>query len=547
MEVGRGLVSNLELETVLNRLVEVGREVTGARYAALGILDEDRRELERFIAIGIDDETRVAIGELPRGHGVLGELIRDPKPLRLQNVGDHPRSYGFPTAHPQMKSFLGVPVMIRGEAFGNLYLTEKETGSFDQADEEAAMILADFAAIAIENARLYTHAESQRSELARSVRGLEATTEIARALEGEMNLSHMLELIAKRGRTLVDAKWLVILLADEGGSFEVAAVAGDVSSGRVGSRIEQPDTLVQQVLRQGRTLRVTDLSGALVAALGNVPNADDPAVFIPFTLRSRRSGMLVTSDDVAPGRPLSADDVRLLEALAASAATAVNTAQSVAADRLRHSIEASERERRRWARELHDETLQGLGGLQVLLSSALRGSSDALAAAAREAVKQIGEEIGNLRALITELRPAALDELGLVPAIETLAQRTAIAEELTLETNIDLGLEADPRLAQDVESTLYRLAQEALTNVIKHARARRVEMSLVRHDSSVELIVSDDGVGFDPSNAGNGFGLVGMRERVTLAGGRLEIDSKPGEGTTLKANLPARHRDRVTA
>ena len=140
MAVGRDLVSNLELEAVLNRLIEVGREVTGARYAALGILDEDRRKLERFITIGIDEETRVAIGDLPRGHGVLGELIRNPKPLRLEDVGDHPRSYGFPAKHPPMKSFLGVPVMIRGEAFGNLYLTEKDTGPFDEADEAAALI-----------------------------------------------------------------------------------------------------------------------------------------------------------------------------------------------------------------------------------------------------------------------------------------------------------------------------------------------------------------------------------------------------------------------
>ena len=149
MEVGRGLVSNLELEAVLNRLVEVARELTGARYAARGILDVERRELERFITVGIDDELRATIGELPRGRGVLGELIRDPKPLRLTDVGDHPNSYGFPASHPPMETFLGVPVMIRGEAYGNLYLTEKQDGHFDEADEEAAMILAGFAEKAI--------------------------------------------------------------------------------------------------------------------------------------------------------------------------------------------------------------------------------------------------------------------------------------------------------------------------------------------------------------------------------------------------------------
>jgi len=546
IEVGRGLVSKLELETVLNRLIEVGRELTGARYAALGILDEDRQELERFLTLGIDEEARQAIGDLPRGHGVLGELIRDPRPLRLDNVGDHPRSYGFPAAHPLMRTFLGVPVMIRGEAFGNLYLTEKESGPFDEADEEAAVILADFAAIAIDNARLYTRAEARRQDLERTVRRLEATTDLARALEANMDLHHMLELIAKRGRTLVDARWLAILLADEA-AFEVAAVAGEISSNRVGTRLERPGTLVEQVLREGRTRRAADLTGTLTETLGDVPAGDDAALFIPLSVRATRMGVLVAAEESVDGRPVGADDVRLLEALAATAATAVHTARSVASDRLRHSIETSERERQRWARELHDETLQGLGGLRVLLSSGLRGSGEDLSDAARRAVAQIGEEIRNLRTLITELRPAALDELGLVPAIETLAQRTATTEGLTLETNIDLRLEGETRLEPEVESAVYRLAQEALTNVVKHARANRVEMNLTREDSAVVLTVSDDGIGFDPDGSGPGFGLIGMRERVSLTGGRLEIESQGGAGTTLRATLPVRFRNGASA
>ena len=546
IEVGRGLVSKLELETVLNRVIEVGRELTGARYAALGILDEDRQELERFLTLGIDEEARQAIGDLPRGHGVLGEVIRDPRPLRLDNVGDHPRSYGFPAAHPLMRTFLGVPVMIRGEAFGNLYLTEKESGPFDEADEEAAVILADFAAIAIDNARLYTRAEARRQDLERTVRRLEATTDLARALEANMDLHHMLELIAKRGRTLVDARWLAILLADEA-AFEVAAVAGEISSNRVGTRLERPGTLVEQVLREGRTRRAADLTGTLTETLGDVPAGDDAALFIPLSVRATRMGVLVAAEESVDGRPVGADDVRLLEALAATAATAVHTARSVASDRLRHSIETSERERQRWARELHDETLQGLGGLRVLLSSGLRGSGEDLSDAARRAVAQIGEEIRNLRTLITELRPAALDELGLVPAIETLAQRTATTEGLTLETNIDLRLEGETRLEPEVESAVYRLAQEALTNVVKHARANRVEMNLTREDSAVVLTVSDDGIGFDPDGSGPGFGLIGMRERVSLTGGRLEIESQDGAGTTLRATLPVRFRNGASA
>src|SRR5947207_14055179 len=160
----------------------------------------------------MDDEARAAIGDLPRGRGVLGVLISDPKPLRLHDVGEHPRSYGYPPAHPPMKSFLVVPILIRGEAYGNLYLTEKEGEQFTAADEQSAVILADWAAIAIDNDRLYKRVWDRCEELERAIRGLEATTEIARALGGETELDRVLELIAKRGRALVDARSLLILL-----------------------------------------------------------------------------------------------------------------------------------------------------------------------------------------------------------------------------------------------------------------------------------------------------------------------------------------------
>ena len=162
IEVGRSLVAELNLPNVLDRVLEVAREITGARYAALGILDEEKRELEQFLTVGIDESERSRIGSLPRGHGVLGLLIRDPRPLRLDDVGAHPDSYGFPPDHPPMKTFLGVPVLIRGEAWGNLYLTDKQGGSsFTEEDEEALLVLADWAAIAIENARLYEGCRAQ--------------------------------------------------------------------------------------------------------------------------------------------------------------------------------------------------------------------------------------------------------------------------------------------------------------------------------------------------------------------------------------------------
>ena len=155
IQAGRGLVAELDIDRVIGELLDVARRVTGARYAAVGILDERRTELERFITSGIDPDRHRAIGDLPRGRGILGLLIQDPQPLRLAEIGEHPRSYGFPPGHPQMHSFLGVPILIRNEAFGNLYLTDKDHGDFDDGDEQAAVVLAAWAAIAVENARLY--------------------------------------------------------------------------------------------------------------------------------------------------------------------------------------------------------------------------------------------------------------------------------------------------------------------------------------------------------------------------------------------------------
>ena len=181
IEVGRSLLSELDLDVVLDRVLETARDLTGARYAALGILDEHRRELAQFLTRGVDEATHRAIGDLPRGRGILGLLIDDPRPLRIADVGEHPRSYGFPPGHPPMRTFLGVPVMIRGEAWGNLYLTEKAGGEFTAEDEDAVVVLADWAAIAIENARLYRSVDARRAELERAVRGFEATATIARA------------------------------------------------------------------------------------------------------------------------------------------------------------------------------------------------------------------------------------------------------------------------------------------------------------------------------------------------------------------------------
>jgi len=223
-----------------------------------------------------------------------------------------------------------------------------------------------------------------------------------------------------------------------------------------------------------------------------------------------------------------------LLSFAASAATAVATAKSVEAERLRHSLRSAERERGRWARELHDETLQGLAALGVLLSSGLRAGGGALERAARQATEQLATEIANLRALISELRPAALDQLGLVAALEGLGRRAGDVEGL--EVGLDVRVEEDS-LDPELKTALYRLVQEALTNVARHARAARVDVSVEQRHDQVRVRVADDGRGFEPAEPTEGFGVAGMRERAALMGGRLEIESS-STGTTVTAVLP---------
>jgi signal transduction histidine kinase len=223
--------------------------------------------------------------------------------------------------------------------------------------------------------------------------------------------------------------------------------------------------------------------------------------------------------------------------VAASAATAVATAQSVAAARLRLSVEAADQARARWARELHDETLQGLTGVRMVLSAGLaRDDNGALRGAAETADSHLGEEMRKLRDLIAELRPAALDDLGLGPAIESLAKRQAAVARFAVE--VDIGLDSERRLANDTETAIYRIVQEGLSNAVKHARAGQVAVRVTQLSDRVQLVIEDDGQGFDPDGVRAGFGLTGMRERALLAGGRLWVRSSDGGPTLVTAVLP---------
>ena len=527
VDAGIALSSELSLDALLQRIVETAAKLTGARYAALGVIDKSGQALERFLTTGIDAETHAAIGDLPRGRGILGVLIREPQVLRMHDLADDPRSVGFPHHHPPMKTFLGVPVLLRGVAYGNLYLTEKENDEdFTEEDEELTQLLATQAAVAIENARLY---ESST----RWLRQLESLNEISDALISELELEPLLALIAQRLRELVDVRLVLIALPDGDDALRVAAAAGDASYGVVGTRLEFAGSKAGRVLEHGRSERVDSVL--------EDPEIDQQAarrlgvhsgLFVPLLVQNKPIGVVIVHDKSGQTPTFTDDDLRLAEALAARAATAVDLSQRVG-----RVVAAQELERTRLARELHDQTGQALTsillGLKPLEQAVTGDDGRAAIASLRELVVSTLQDV---RRLAVELRPAALDDFGLVPAVERLVEtfREQTGMRVDLETNL-----GEERLPSEIETAVYRIVQEALSNVVKHAGATQVSILLTKRVGSVAAVVEDDGLGFDPAAVGDdGLGLVGMRERVGIVGGRLRIESATGGGTTLVAQVP---------
>jgi len=538
LSVGRSLVTELDHELVLQHILEEARDATGARYVALGVLNEQRTELERFLTLGLDTAARHAIGDLPRGRGVLGVLIHEPQSLRLKDVGSHPQSYGFPGGHPEMKSFLGVPIAIRGEVWGNLYLTDKQgADQFTDEDETAAVVLADFAATAIHNARTYERSEQRRLELEQAVRGLEAARDIADAIGGAVELNRILELVVKRGRALVGARAVLIML-QEGDELVVAASAGHALGAR-GQRVPIALSTAGQVLERQRPELITDVAVHMRIAPDELGvSGARTALLMPIVHHGVGFGVLAAFDRGSQAEPFTARDEQLLHTFAASAANAVAVSRSIEADRLRSTVAAADAERSRWARELHDQTLQALGGLRVGLSSALRQDElTVYGEATRRAINDIESEIANLRAIIADLRPSLLDDLGLRAALEALLDRRR-EDGLAIECELSLPeLDSGNGQQRDLETAVYRLVQEALTNVVKHAAASEVRVAVLATDQAFTVDVADNGVGFDTSATTTGFGLAGMRERIFLLGGSLEIESGD-QGTTVRSRIP---------
>ncbi|HEY3576710.1 MAG TPA: GAF domain-containing protein [Gaiellaceae bacterium] len=531
-EAGLAVSSELSLEALLRRLVETAAELTGARYAALGVIDATGSQLEQFVTHGVDADTHAAIGSLPRGRGILGVLISDAKPLRLQDLGEDPRSVGFPPGHPPMRGFLGVPILLRGVAYGNLYLTEKEAGEeFTEEDEELVTLLAGQAAVAIENARLY-EASTRWS------RQLQSLQEVGNALATETDLDRLLDLIVRRLQELLEARIVALLLPSGSDELKFAAAAGEGTDDLVGGTISRSGSKSGAVIERRRSERIDsvvddpevhqEVSRRLAARTG---------MWVPLIVRDRAIGVLEIHDKAGPDARFSHDDFRLAETFAARAAVAVELSQRMARDALRRVVQAQELERRRLARELHDETGQAL--TSILLG--LKPLEEALGnhparAALTELREQVVSALQDVRRLAVELRPAVLDDFGLVPALERLTD--AFAEQTGIRVDFHSAL-GETRPPSEVETALYRVVQESLTNIVKHANAQNVSVSLARRRSGVAAVIEDDGAGFDQRFAReDGVGLLGMRERLALLEGRLEIESRPGAGTTIVAEVP---------
>jgi signal transduction histidine kinase len=324
------------------------------------------------------------------------------------------------------------------------------------------------------------------------------------------------------------------------GRLVVSAGAGELPEGLLGRQVPLGDSAASAALRTRHAQRLQEpLTRARFDehGLGTLGVEAQGGLLVPLVFQNHAYGVLVAIDRLHDGPEFTTDDERLLEAFAASAATAVATAQSVASERQRQRLAAAEAERQRWARELHDDTLQSLSALRVGLSTARRsGKPEALEQAVTNAIDHLEEGITNLRALITDLRPASLDELGAAAAIQALGERS---ERHGIDVDMSIELSKDrTRHSPEVETALYRIVQEALTNAVKHGKARRAIVEVHEDTTDILLRVRDDGEGFDPSVHSEGFGLLGMHERVHLLEGTFEIDSSPGRGTTIEAHFP---------
>jgi signal transduction histidine kinase len=527
IQAGVTLASDLSLPSVLQKIVDLACEVADARYGALGVLHPDRRTIVRFITHGVTEEERRAIGPLPQGKGILGVLIDEARPLRLDRIQDDPRSVGFPPHHPRMERFLGVPVMIHGRVFGNLYLTEKRGGApFSQEDEEAVKILATQAAVAIENARLYEGIRARQDRL-------EAVNEVTRRILEGRPTQDVLVLIAERARSLAGAALATVVTPDPEGQLLVRVAVGERADAVRGERFPLENSISGEVMRTRSPLSVDDIAAdPRVSQPAVRAGGLGPALFLPLAVEDRAFGTLLVANPTGAA-PFDRDDLEIVSIFSAQASVALEYA------RIREELSrlAVLEDRERIAQELHDGVIQSLFavGMSLQVTESMAADPDAVRQRIETAVDAIDRAIRDLRNYIFGLRPGAVADRNLSVALEELVGSFGEGSGLAIDHRIDPEAAAllSPRAADVVQA-----AREAISNAVRHSGGGTIELRLVLDGGAVLLEVRDDGAGFDPEEAaGKGQGLSSLRSRATALGGSFELASGP-EGTLVRLRIP---------
>ncbi|MCW2639074.1 MAG: ATPase [Dactylosporangium sp.] len=535
-----GIGADLDLRSTLERIVIAACRLTDAEYGALGVIGPDHTLVE-FITHGISPENHRLIGALPRGHGVLGLLIEDPRPIRLPDIAAHPRAYGFPEHHPPMRGFLGVPVRIREQAFGNLYLAQKRGGGqFTDDDEELITALSAAAGVAIENARLY-------AQMRRRQRWLEAAAEITAVLLGEVNRTAALRLVACHAREVAEADIALVTVYDEANdALTVEVAAGRAPAGLVGATVHASRSDFGSVLADRRIVVVEDLGKA---SDWPVPLETGTALLVPLAAGGETLGALAVAYRRGSVAFAEDPDIALVETFAGQAALALE--RSRAQDEREMLAVLGDRER--IARDLHDVVIQRLFAAGMQLQGAARQSvRPEVSARIDGVVDDLDTTIRDIREAIFELRTS--DKGDLRRAIRAVADEAhaplGFRPHLTLEGPLDSAV------PESVRPAVLAVLREALSNVARHARAGAVEVSVRMDDGRLVLTVIDDGVGigFGIGEVADGGavdggavdgaadratgGLLNMRRRAEELGGAFMIGPARPRGTVLTWSTP---------
>ena len=519
------MAADLSLDGVLARIVEIARELTGAQYAALGVLGSGPgKRLRTFVHDGMSAAQVEEIGALPTGHGLLGLLIDRPEPVRLHEIASHPESYGFPPAHPPMRSFLGVPVRIRDQVFGNLYLTEKAGGEdFTEEDVDATMALAAAAGAAVENARLF-------AELGRREAWLAATAEIAGLLSGTSAGEEALQLVADRARevAVADVAWIVVQTGD---ALSVRAVAGVHVAPEDLERLSLHQSLSREVLSTGEPIVVEDMEqdprATRMSQVRGWPEVG-PAMLVPLRTQDVVVGTLALAWVPAHADLFHEVDARLPASFAEQAGLALEVLRSRNAEQRLAVLE----DRDRIGRDLHDLVIQRLFAVGLGLQTVSQMSDAAeMSRRAQEAVADLDVTIKDIRRSIFALGSGE-EAADLQTELTRLVDRAAA----TLKFRPTLELEGPLRtlVGDDTAPHLLAVLGEALSNASRHANATTIHIR-VSVSEELQLVVADNGEGIPADSRESG--LRNLRDRAKRLGGTCAVDSSPA-GTTITWTVP---------